>query len=63
MLREALLQAALDEQAEEGERDEYGQRYTLDFLMRGKTGEAIVRSTWIVRTGEDFPRMTSCYVL
>ena len=38
-------------------------RYVLDFSMSGPAGEAQIRSTWIVRTGEDFPRLTSCYVL
>ncbi|MFI0608516.1 MAG: DUF6883 domain-containing protein [Anaerolineae bacterium] len=41
----------------------YGQRYVLVFEMVGLRGSAIVRSLWIVRTGEDIPRLTSCYVL
>jgi len=28
-----------------------------------QTEEAVVRSAWIVRRGEDVPRLTSCYVL
>jgi hypothetical protein len=63
MLRAALLAAALAEEAIPGEQDAYGQRYVIDFLMRGPRGQAIVRSSWIVRAGEDVPRLTSCYVL
>lgn len=63
MLQTALLAAALNEEAELGEKDDYGQRYTVDFTMKGNTGEAVIRSAWIIRTDEDFPRLTSCYVL
>jgi len=62
-LREALLAAAAEGQAIVTEKDEYGQRYLLDCAVSGPGGEAVVRSMWIVRRGEDFPRLTSCYVL
>ncbi len=43
--------------------DGFGARYVLDFQLTGPKGSATVRSAWIVRIGEDFPRFTSCYVL
>jgi hypothetical protein len=46
-----------------GETDEHGQRYTVDFPMTGLLGEATVRSIWIIRSGENFPRLVSCYIL
>jgi hypothetical protein len=33
----------------------------FDFVRQDRTVR--IRSTWIVRTGEDLPRLTSCYVL
>jgi hypothetical protein len=63
LLRRALLDAAITCEASPGERDGYGQRYVLDFEMTGPSGRAMVRSSWIVLTSEDFPRMTTCYVL
>jgi hypothetical protein len=63
-IRAALLSAA--KQAENvvfGASDGFGTRYILDFELSGPKGSAIVRSAWIVRKGEDFPRLTSCYVL
>ena len=63
VLRDALLKAAVDSEATPGEGDEYGQRYMLDFRMTGPAGQATVRSNWIVLTGEDYPRLTSCHVL
>lgn len=62
-LRQALLSAAADNVATPTEGDEHGQRYVVDFVADGPKGQAIVRSIWIVRQGEDFPRLTSCYVL
>lgn len=62
-LRGALVTAAQTEQAVAGESDRYGIRYVLDFVMTGPAGRASVRSSWIIRTGEDFPRLTSCYIL
>ncbi len=62
-LRERLLQAAHTLPAELAGRDTYGARYRLDFEMHGPGGAAIVRSAWIVRRGEAFPRLVSCYVI
>jgi hypothetical protein len=62
-LRETLLSAARSEEAFTGEEDEYGKRYVLDFEVRTAVGTATVCSGWIVRHGEDFPRLTSCYVV
>ncbi len=62
-LRQALLSAAVSEEAVPAEKDEYGQRYVLDFEMSTEVGRATVRSGWIVRSGEGFPRFTSCWVL
>jgi hypothetical protein len=63
MLRDALAESARSDEATVTEQDQYGQRYVLDFTMNGPTGQALVRGCWIIRSGEDFPRLTSCYVL
>src|SRR5688500_18549548 len=62
-LQGALLLAATNKEATAGDSDEFGQRYVIDFTMTAPTGSARVRSAWIVRTGEDVPRLLSCYVL
>ena len=63
VLRMALLDAAAHADAILTDYDVYGQRYVVDFQMHGPGGAVIVRSSWIVRTGETQPRLTSCYVL
>lgn len=62
-LQAALVAAAQNYEATPTEETAYGQLYVLDFLISGPAGQAMVRSSWIVRHGEDFPRLTSCYVL
>ena len=62
-LKRAILSAVIAEEATPTERDEYGQRFVVDFSMKRQGKEAVVRSSWIVRSGEDYPRLTSCYVL
>ncbi|HHT9125217.1 MAG TPA: DUF6883 domain-containing protein [Candidatus Brocadiia bacterium] len=44
------------------DQDEYGKRYVMDFTMTKATRNAKVRSSWIIRRGEDFPRLTSCHI-
>lgn len=63
VLRDAIMQAVLTKTAEPGEQDDFGQRYTVDFELEGRTKSVTVRTTWIVRINEDFPRLTSCYIL
>lgn len=63
VLREALLAAALNSEAVRGGPSSYGQRYTVDFNLVRPARTVRIRSTWIVRIGEDLPRLTSCFVL
>ena len=63
LLREALLKAAGSGEARPGVGNPYGQRYIVDFDLVRQTRTVRIRSTWIVRIGEDLPRLTSCYVL
>lgn len=62
-LREALLAAAVNTEARSGVVNPYGQRYIVDFDLVRQNRIVRIRSTWIVRIGEDLPRLTSCFVL
>lgn len=62
-LRMILLAVARDEDALPAEADEYGQRYVIDFRLNHMGRTALIRSAWIVRQIEDFPRLATCYVL
>ena len=62
-LSRALLEGIVDADALPAEKDEYGRRYLVDCKVIGPNGQAPVRSIWMIHTGEDFPRLISCYVL
>ena len=59
----ALLKAAREGDAVEGEKDGYGQRYFVDFTMEHDNRQAIIRSGWIVLRSEEIPRLTTAFVL
>lgn len=62
-LRDAILSAIISEESTSTEEDEYGQRYVVDFMMSRQGRQATTRTAWIIRAIENFPRLTSCYVL
>ena len=62
-LREILLNVVLNQEAEIGRLDEFGQRYRIDFLLEWQGNEAMIRTAWHVRLDEDFPRLVTCYPL
>lgn len=62
-LRGMVLAAILTNEAQVNSPNAYGQRFAVDFEADGLRGKVMIRSTWIIRDSEDFPRLTSCYVL
>jgi hypothetical protein len=58
-----LLEAARKHEATPGRSDSFGQRYVLDFPVQGIAGEVTIRSCWIVRVAEDFPRLITCHIV
>lgn len=58
-----ILQAAQREPAQKGVKDGHGQRCVSDFDCSASVGTARGRTAWIVLSGEDAPRLTSCFVL
>lgn len=62
-LRDILLQVVRTHEAVIGERDQFGQRYCLDFLLNWRDRQVPLRSIWNIRPEEDFPRLVTCYPL
>ncbi len=58
-----LVGAARTCEAKLAAKDRYGARFLIDFPIVRANRRATVRSLWIVRSGEDFARLTSCYVV
>jgi len=62
-LRNALLEAARSGEASLHSTDAWGTYWRLDAAIRRHRKSAVVRTVWIVRTGENLPRFVSCWVL
>ncbi len=61
-LQMLILEAIQIHAAITAEADDYGQRYIVDFPMTHNDNTANIRTTWIIRPSEIFPRLTSCYI-
>jgi hypothetical protein len=62
-LRQAILDAVAGTDAVAGDSDAHGARYLVDFELKRESRQAAIRTVWIVRRNEDFPRLLTCYVL
>ena len=65
-LRQSILEAILNAEATEQKQTEYGRRFIVDFQISRPEGQFImstawVRTAWIIRNDEDFPRLTTCF--
>lgn len=63
VLREALLRAAMAEEAVELSEDDYGRRFLIEFGMETEKGAARIRAAWIVPKDDLQPRLTTCYII
>lgn len=63
LLQIAVQTAAITQESVSQEPTPYGNRYVVDFELTTDKGRALVRTAWMIRNDEDFPRLTSCYVL
>ena len=62
-LKAALMEAVKNNDAVPENRNQYGQKYVIDFPMTRGDRTAIIHSVWIVKNQENFPRLVTCYVL
>jgi hypothetical protein len=61
-LQALILEAIQVYEAIPADTDDYGQRYIVDFPLTRNQNTANIRTTWIIRPDETFPRLTSCYI-
>ena len=62
-LREQILESVREAEASPGGISVFGQKYVVDILLKKGERKAVVRTTWMIDHGTDFPRLTSCYIL
>ncbi|HEU4869324.1 MAG TPA: hypothetical protein VFT08_00570 [Pyrinomonadaceae bacterium] len=65
-LRQLILEGILVADTVEESSIAYGRRFVADLSISWTQGEvlntAVVRTAWIIRNDEDFPRLTTCFV-
>jgi len=62
-LRDVLLEAVRSGEATEVGKDAWGTHWRLDAMLRRQGKSAVIRTIWIVRTGESVPKFVTCWVL
>jgi hypothetical protein len=64
ILRRAILEAAArSNDAVATGANGFGQTFTLRFPITTPKGPATVLTAWIIRHNEDFPRLTTCFIV
>ncbi len=61
VLISALLRATTSTEAKFKGSNRHGDEYVVEFMLSTKAETFIVRSTWIIRTHEQHPRLVSVY--
>jgi hypothetical protein len=62
VLREHLLDAAMTADVVPGSVDAFGHRYWMETGIVHGSNRAVLKSAWMIRTGENVPRLITCYV-
>jgi hypothetical protein len=64
ILANALQQAASNSSgAISAGNERFGTTFEIRFRLSTDKGTATVLSAWIIRNGEDFPRLTTCFII
>ncbi|MFN0049072.1 MAG: DUF6883 domain-containing protein [Cytophagales bacterium] len=62
LLKSEILKGLAKNECIEREQDEFGKRFSIIMKIRIFDKEAFLTTGWIIRSGENFPRLTSCYI-
>lgn len=63
VLKIAIMAAILKENAVLTSELSFGKLYRVDFDMQYQTKKVSIRTGWIIKSKEDFPRLTTCFVI
>ncbi len=61
-LEKVILRAVLHAEAKPTRFDEYGQRFEVEVTFERNERNVVILTAWIIETGTDIPRLTSCYI-
>jgi hypothetical protein len=61
-LKRLIEIGVLESDCEEGATDSYGGRYSVDMAISRNGMQATIRTAWIIKSNEQNPKLTTCYV-
>ena len=62
-LKDRILSEIVKTPMVPGKEDKFGKRYSVKFEWTRHNRTATVLTSWIIRTSEAIPRLTSCYIV
>jgi hypothetical protein len=62
-LQQQLMEGIQEQSAEKQETDSFGSRWRIDIPLTRQDRSAVVRTIWMIGTGENFPRLITCWVI
>ena len=63
LVRALLAAAATSNDVVSSGDNGYGQIYSIRFVLETPRARATILSAWIIRNNEDFPRLTTCFIV
>lgn len=61
-LQKIIMEGIKSANASETITDEYGVRYIADINYSFKEKNVLIKTIWIVKVGEEIPRLITCYI-
>jgi hypothetical protein len=62
-LLQKLRKGIQNHPAEQQKTDSFGSRWRVDLPLTRQDKSVVVRTGWMIKTGEQFPRLITCWVL
>lgn len=62
-LKQCILEEIYNYRAVLNRTDIFGKRYFVDIKIRNLNDSNYIRTCWIIKSNENFPQLTTCYVL
>ena len=62
-LKKVILSEIFEREAVITEINQYGTLYVVNINVENPPKYAFVRTSWIIKIDENFPRLTSCYII
>ena len=63
LLKTRIMERMKDVEIEWANEDKFGKRFSADLTINMKDRSALVRTLWIMKSGNEVPELVSCYII